>query len=234
MIFRYRVGQGLRQVEDTLVREQEVQLWVGDRLQEVLVCTPVHLDELAVGRLFTAGLLGQAADLRGLEVDQGLPAVRVMLAATPAGAEWAGTGGSEGPHLEARDCLRLMEQLLQVSPLHRATGGVHTVALARGGELLLFREDVGRHNAMDKVIGHCLLHGVDTSDKVLVHSGRVSADLAAKAIKAGFRALVARAAVTDLACSLAREAGMTLVGFTRGERFNVYSGETRVRTEGEA
>lgn len=109
----------------------------------------------------------------------------------------------------------------------RRTGGIHSAAVfEQDGTLLVAREDIGRHNAADKVIGHLMLE--DTLDKpgrILVMSSRASFELVQKAIMAGFSALIAVSAASSLAVDLAREAGLTLIAFARDDRFNLYSGE---------
>jgi FdhD protein len=113
--------------------------------------------------------------------------------------------------------------------LWRRTGGVHAAALADGKELLLYAEDVGRHNAVDKVVGTALLRGIDLRDKLLITTGRLSAEMAAKAVACGVPILLSRSAVTSLAVQIARRFNLTLIGFARGGRLNVYAGFDRVR-----
>src|SRR6185437_14300548 len=112
------------------------------------------------------------------------------------------------------------------------TGGVHATGLFdTAGQLLLAREDVGRHNAMDKVVGRALLDGlVPLADKILCVSGRLSFELVQKAAVAGAPILVGVGAPSSLAIELAADRGMTLAGFTRGGATNVYSGAERIRS----
>jgi FdhD protein len=122
----------------------------------------------------------------------------------------------------------LMEEFRLRSELHRQTGGVHAAALADRQGLLVFREDIGRHNAVDKVIGAYLLEGNDFHDKLVLSSGRLSSEILHKAAACGVPIVVSRSAPTDRCVALAREGGITLIGFARGRRMNIYSGGERI------
>lgn len=123
--------------------------------------------------------------------------------------------------------LSLPEVLRGEQKQFRRTGGIHAAgAFESDGTMIVAREDIGRHNAADKVIGHLMLEDtLDTPGRILVMSSRASFELVQKAIMAGFSALIAVSAPSSLAVELAKEAGLTLVAFTRENRFNLYSGE---------
>ncbi len=134
--------------------------------------------------------------------------------------------------------LELMRAFVRGSPEFAATGAVHSAAIAApaaggagegGPGLLALREDIGRHNAVDKAVGAFFRQGIPLEGRILLTSGRISSEAVLKAARCGLAAVVSRGAPTDRAVALARRLGITLVGFARGNRLNLYSGEGRIR-----
>jgi len=123
---------------------------------------------------------------------------------------------------------KLMLAFQKRSEVYLKTGGVHSAALADESGILAFREDIGRHNAVDKVIGYALSQNKTFEDKILITSGRISSEVVFKVKKCGMPIIISRAAVTNQAVRLAREMNLTLVGFPRGSGMNVYSAEERI------
>ena len=136
----------------------------------------------------------------------------------------------EGPKVDPSVLPGLVEILRQGQGVFERTGGLHAAGLfAADGTLVYLREDIGRHNAVDKVVGRALLDGViPLADSTMVVSGRAGYEIVQKSISAGIPVLAAVGAPSSLAVSLAREFNQTLVGFLRGERFNVYAGPERL------
>lgn len=124
---------------------------------------------------------------------------------------------------------QLMEKSLSLAENWRKTGGMHWAGLFDAdGKKVAFAEDIGRHNAVDKVIGKAILNGIDLRDCILVSSGRMPSPMVKKVVNARIPVIVTKSPPTDKGVTLAREFGITLVGFARGKRFNVYSGGYRL------
>lgn len=135
-----------------------------------------------------------------------------------------------GPEVSVQTIYSLPDKLRQTQRLFDSTGGLHAAALFDvEGKLLALREDVGRHNATDKLVGWALLEGkLPLNENIVMVSGRSSFEILQKCLTAGVPIVCAISAPSSLAVDVAREFGMTLVGFLRGERFNVYAGENRI------
>ncbi len=240
-------------VIDEAAAELPVRLVLNSEPLVTLLCTPTELPELAIGFLLSEGLLRDRADLGPITVSPDEPAVRVELPALP--ADWkrlfetraisSGCGKGvtftnydrsrdrrlemKGPLLSIADIRALLQEFRNISSLYLETGGVHSAALASGREVLFFSEDIGRHNAVDKLIGKAFLQGVATGNKVLVTSGRVTSEIMTKTGRNGIPVLISRAAPSCMAVNYAEDMGITLIGFARGDRMNIYSWPGRIR-----
>jgi len=249
-------GLGPRSTEDVLAVEAPLELRVRAGGEERSLCitmrTPGDDAELAAGFLFTEGLVHARAEIGGISAEgervivellgRPLPETAARPFAVTSACGVCGKGQLEelratpagrpgpGPRLHPELVHRLPGALRAAQATFDTTGGLHAAGLFdAGGERLLVREDVGRHNAVDKLIGARFLAGqLPATDTVLVVSGRASFELVQKALMARIPVLAAVGAPSTLAVSLAAEGGMTLLGFVRDRRFNVYCGRERV------
>jgi FdhD protein len=234
---------------DAVAVEEPLEIRIGGRPVAVTMRTPGHDEELALGFCLSEGLQPAAArvpdDLAANTVDVDAPAFdparlqRSFYTTSSCGV--CGKGALEAVSVEApRVASQLRVPLSLVSSLpdrlraaqatFAATGGLHATGLfSAGGELLCAREDVGRHNAFDKVVGWAFLAGrLPLADSVICVSGRLSFELVQKAAVAGCPVLVAVGAPSSLAVELAADRGITLCGFVRDGRANVYSEPWRI------
>ena len=247
-----RVAQGsVTRSEDVLAVEEPLEIRAGEKNISVTMRTPGDDFDLAAGFLFTEGLIRSAADIESIR-HWGSPNVvrvelRVPIDSSKLDRHFYTTSSCGVCGKSSIDAVRLVgggqailpvrltadlihslpDQLQHNQTGFRATGGLHGAAIfTTAGKLLQIREDIGRHNAVDKVIGSLFREGATPlSDHVLMVSSRGSFELVQKAIVAGIPALASVGAPSTLAVQLAREFGMTLIGFVRDSRFNVYSGE---------
>jgi FdhD protein len=243
--------------DDLLAVEEPLEIRIGDDSLSVTMRTPGSDFELAAGFLFSEGIIGDASQIRSMGRPNGSPDVVVLeldgQSETPLPARRNFTmtsacgvcGKASRRELEMNACPALPHDNIQVSPdiLHRmpdrlrraqnvfdGTGGLHAAALFNlRGDLESLREDIGRHNAVDKLIGAALLNQrTPLSSSLLLVSGRASFELVQKALVAGIPFLASVGAPSSLAVATAERAGMTLVGFLRNGRFNVYTEGRRI------
>lgn len=236
---------------DPVIREVPLTVYLNGQEFVTLLCTPEQMDMLAVGFLRSEGFIRDFSEVTSLRLDeeQGFVYVETQggrLAEKLYGKRTITSGCGKGTvFFSVLDALtsepvtsdvtvavaqihRLMRALQERALLFQLTGGIHSAALCTPETVLFFCEDIGRHNAVDKILGLCLRDGVTITDKILVTSGRISSEILVKAAKLGLPLLVSRAAPTTLSVDLAEKIGITLVGFARGQRLNVYSHARRV------
>ena len=127
-----------------------------------------------------------------------------------------------------QEVLSLMKNMQHQSQLFRVTGGVHSAGLCDNKDILVFSEDIGRHNAIDKIFGKCFLEGIKTDNRIIITSGRASSEILAKIAKRNIPIIISRSAPTNLAVKMANKLGITLIGFARGRRINIYTNDWRV------
>jgi FdhD protein len=244
----------LAHAHDYLAVEEPLEIRIGSTPISVTMRTPGHDLELAAGFLFTEGIISQRTDLLAIEIGgantvqtritEGAGAQlnfqRNFFAASSCGICGKATIESvrmrgikpvnSGFEISADVLCSLPEHLRESQPVFGRTGGLHAAAaFDSAGAMLVLREDIGRHNAVDKVVGWALLNDqIPLSNSVLLVSGRGGFEIAQKALVAGFPVLASVSAPSSLAVQIAREFGMTMVGFLRGRRFVVYSAPSRI------
>lgn len=231
--------------------ERAVTIHMNDTEIATVQATPEDLEELAAGFLVSEGLLSDRDALEAIDVDhkRGLVYVRsaepvpedlvyrrrYITAGCGKGITFASLGHTLGldavtddSAVSADALYDMVGQMARAAAKYRDTGGVHACALARHGRVEIVREDVGRHNAVDKVLGRAWLDRVSTEGAVLLTTGRISYEMAVKAAKARVPVVVSRTAVTELAAEVAEAVGLTLVGYARAGKLVVYTNPQRV------
>jgi len=241
-------GNAAEEVPDLIAVETRISIAVNGKNVLSLYCTPSMVRELVVGLVHVEGLIagGWCAErmsiVYGDEIKIDIPATGKVFE----GEKTVTSGCAGGIKLvrerpeekisdttvfNAETIKKLYRQFQQRSDSYKMTGGVHSAAVADAGRMLVFTEDIGRHNAVDKAIGYCILENISFMGKIMMVSGRLSSEIIFKCAKCHIPLLVSRAAPTTLAVETAEAAGLTLIGFMRGDRMNVYAGMHRILLE---
>ncbi len=237
--------------EETVVREETLCLYLNGDLLVRLLCSPDDLEDLAAGFLFSEGIVKEREDILAIEPGANRAALFVRAKGDGPGpiaiagaVRTSGCGGGvtladartriepvdTDLRVPADEILDLSRQFEGASDLFRRTGGVHACALASRGHLRVLREDIGRHNALDKVLGAVILGKEDLELPTCLAyvSGRISSEMVMKAARARLGLIVSRTAPTSAALDFADDLGICVVGFVRGGRMNVYTHPDRV------
>ncbi|MNH98751.1 formate dehydrogenase accessory protein [compost metagenome] len=250
-IYKYDAS-GMCEQEDEIATEVPLTIKLDGEEFATIVCTPTDMTDMIIGFLASEGVLRSADQITDLsiDVDSGFAHVALthkhtrnqeMVAKRFIGS-CCGKSRQFYFHNDARtaktihsrhtirvsQCFKLMSMLQQQSAEFRSTGGVHNAALCTADEIIEIRTDIGRHNALDKIYGHCLRQRIPMKAKLLAFSGRVSSEVVLKAAKIGSGILLSKSAPTDLALRLAEDLGITVVGFIRGSGLNVYTHPERI------
>ncbi|HZK44052.1 MAG TPA: formate dehydrogenase accessory sulfurtransferase FdhD [Syntrophomonadaceae bacterium] len=223
-IVQYLAEKGFLLRDDLIIKEHRLKLIVNDEYYSDYFCTPSFLEELVLGSLAIEGLIRQKSDLKFIDIND--DCIKVNISSS---SETKKNVKSDSEiQIKASRVLELMDKHLDSSPLHKTTGGTHVMSLATNDDIIITCQDIGRHNALDKLYGCCLKNDIKLDDKILFSSGRITNEIAYKTLKMGVKVIVSRAMVSSMAIELAEAHGLTILGFTRGNRFNIYSNPHRI------
>jgi len=247
---------GKSRADDVVVRELPLTIVLNNEELVTLLCSPKNLDYLAIGFLSSEGLLKTKDEIKKITVDERRGIVRVETGEENKGAgelvfkrlitSGCGRGASfysaadvvgqvkvkSQASIAANEVFELVRDFQHRSQIFKTTGGVHSAALCDAKSILVFSEDIGRHNAIDRIFGECIVKDIPTDGRIIVTSGRVSSEILLKVVKRNIPLLISRSAPTDLGVKLANDLDVTLIGFVRGKRMNVYSNDWRVASHG--
>lgn len=240
-------GDEAKEEEDVVIKEHPFTIFINDEEVITLLCSPASLKELMVGFLFSEGFLTSLQDIDRISIDEDkglgyiylkninqfnekLRGKRTITSGCGKGTLFYNVLDSfkskkiEKPlAIEVDRIKELIREFNKKSELFLNTGGVHSCALCSKDDIILFEEDIGRHNALDKIFGKALLEGIETKDKIILTSGRISSEILIKSAKRQVPVIVSRSAPTSLSVDLAEELGITLIGFARGQKMNIYT-----------
>src|SRR3989442_10619307 len=232
-------GERVEEITGEVVREQPVTVYVNGVRFLTLLCTPVKLEALVIGYLWMEMVIGEVGEIEALEVSPvdgrvevslthpvDLPTERILT---------SGCGGGITFRIDHRLFPRLhsslrvrpadlangMKQLFQAATQYQRSRGIHGAALSDGTRLLVVAEDVGRHNAVDKVKGQALLEGIPTADRLLLSTGRVSSEMLLKAARMAVPVVASRTSPTEMAVALPEQLNVTVSASARPDGLNL-------------
>lgn len=246
---RYQVLQGdsVRVVDGGVIDERLVSIYVNGQSLATMMCSPLQLEALAIGFLFSEGVIesfdeigvvrrnlaDSAVDVILTRDDFQLPRRMILTSGCGGGITWQQLSASYAA-LETDFAIspsilrRRMHELKGAAKLYNAVRGVHTAVLGDDAGILVSAEDVGRHNAVDKVAGQALMQGISTRDRILLTSGRISSEMLGKARRMGIPIVASRTAPTSITLELAQAWNICVAGYVRGGSMRVYTHPARL------
>jgi len=246
-------NKSAEKITDYVAEESPLQLFVNSTFWATILCTPTNIKELAVGHLLSEGIIKSIEEIVEVTEKENTCTVklkpnvnvedrisisrlhaRVIPSACGSGSPYQYKGKTlnvtSNLTVDAQIVFESVNQLNFKAQVFRQTGGVHAAAIYKGdGSLIAMAEDVGRHNAVDKVIGMAALGKIDFAECFLALSGRISGDVAFKAAKVGLPIVASLSAALSSGIATAQESNLTLAGFVRGKRLNVYTSPYRIK-----
>ncbi|MED4205855.1 formate dehydrogenase accessory sulfurtransferase FdhD [Neobacillus mesonae] len=249
-------GQHFVEEEDDIAVETALTIVLDGEEFATMVCSPSDLKELVVGFLASEGVIRVYDDIKEMHIDGDRGFAYVDLVRKHCvtrdfhSKRFIGSCCGKGRQfyfqndvktaktvmsklkITPEQCRQLMGEMQEGSSYFQQTGGVHNAALCTRDGIVVARTDIGRHNALDKLFGYCLIHQIPLKDKLIAFSGRISSEVLLKAAKIGVGIILSKSAPTNLALGLAEELGITAIGFIRGNGFNVYTHQERVLVSG--
>lgn len=240
-------GRDVESIDDLVVTEYPLTIFLNEIELITLLASPMSLKELAVGFLISESFIDDIDEIESIQLYENEGCIyiststekdlRIKLKGKRTITSGCGKGTSFYSVLDtfkdnkvntdikitSEAIIKMAREFNHLSELFQKTGGVHCVALCNSDEILYYEEDIGRHNALDKVFGRGHLDSVDFTDKFILTTGRISSEILIKAAKRNIFLVASRSAPTELSIKLAKEIGVCVVGFIRGEKMNIYS-----------
>jgi FdhD protein len=242
-------GDRVEEVTGAVVREQPLTVYVNGERFLTLLCSPMQLEALVVGYLWMEKVIEELADVTSLAVSAvdgradvtlrrpvALPTERILTSGCGGGITFR-IDHRLFPRLHSRlrvhprELSARMKDLFAAAVHYKESRGIHGAALADRAELLVVGEDVGRHNAVDKIKGEALRRGIATEDRILLSTGRVSSEMLLKAARMGVPLVASRTSPTEMAVALAEQLNVTVCGYVRPDSLNLYAGDAVTITQ---
>jgi FdhD protein len=246
------LAKTIHKIEDYAAEEKPLHIFINRKHYATIMCTPKDLKEMVIGHLLSEGIIKMIEEIQWITVNESICQVdlkpevnaegRLRLVSHAYRIIPSACGGAYSPQILDRlkpiqSKVRVKAEIIQkcvndlnhIAETFRKTGGVHVAAIYKpDGALVVFAEDVGRHNAVDKVIGKCASNIFAFSECFLALSGRLTADIVLKAARVGIPVVASIAAALKSGIEVAKKANLTLIGFVRGKRMNIYNAPERI------
>jgi FdhD protein len=229
--------------KDEIIKEVPLSIFIDGRHFVTAMISPEMEKEFVIGHLFSETIIKDLEEIESLQIKESIARVitgNPLNVLTSKKLIVSGCGGSSSfldesrlPKIDSNLKIDLDDvfdgvRSISNSNLHKITGGVHTVGLFNKKEAICISEDIGRHNALDKVIGYGLIRNIDFKDAFVVCTGRISSEIALKSSVANTPLIASRGATTSLAIEIAEKTGLTIISFVRGKKMNVYTNVERI------
>lgn len=237
-----------------VTRESPVSLTVNGEIWLTFMCIPIDLPALAVGFLFNEGKIESLEEIANLRLCPAQDNVDIWThTQLSKPAHWRRTSGctggstsiekdqtvfhpkaseyTNGNRLPTGKIYHLIDELMKGQELYRQTGGVHTSALTDGAGSIIFAEDIGRHNTLDKLAGRTLIEKIHLNRKFLLTTGRISSEMMQKSARIGAEVVISRTSPSTLSIQMAEQSGITLIGYARRDGFTIYTHPERINLE---
>jgi FdhD protein len=233
-------------IDAEVIVETPVSLTVNGEVWLTFMCTPVNLEEMALGFLFNEGLIHAYEEVANVRLCAAGDNVDVWLHhSVHKPNKWRRTSGctggvtsvenefpartfQNGSLLTAERVGYLINRLFESQELYRASGGVHTSSLTDGKDIWIVAEDIGRHNTLDKIAGRLLREGIQLAHRIILTTGRISSEMLQKSARLNASIVISRTSPSSLSIEMAQKWGITLIGYARRNRFNIYTHPHRI------
>jgi FdhD protein len=252
-LFQFRKGR-LNRVSSHVIVEKAVSLTINGYTWLEFMCTPIDLEEMAIGFIYNEGLISSIDDIVSVHLCKGGENIDIWLKfGVESPSIWKRTSGCTGgvTSVESEHVFKdgildyqfddenlstpheinhLIMKLIQAQNVYRKSGGVHTSALSDGTNLLFIAEDIGRHNTLDKIAGKYLKTDLNLNNIILLTTGRISSEMLQKSARIGASTVISRTSPSSISVELAKLWGITLIGYARRDQFKIYTHPERIKT----
>ncbi len=215
-------------IEDYITEEISLTIVLNDKKITSLICSPYDIRDLVYGFLFTRDFIQKKEDIKYFYFDREKATAFIKVENMTLNKKQSIEQTNKKLNINATIVNTLMDNFQNLSKTFKQTGGVHNAAIVENENIIIFKEDIARHNVIEKLIGNMVLNNISFNDKIILLSCRVNSEIINKIKRCGIQIIISRSAPTNKAIKICRENDTTLIGFVRDKKMNIYSGEQRI------